>query len=103
MNTPAGIGTGGSAGAPLRFHLAQNYPNPFNPATNIEFTLPSASAVRLRVYNILGQEVATLVNGTLAAGTHTVRFDASKLPGGIYVCRLIAGIHVSTVKMVSLK
>jgi hypothetical protein len=103
LNTPAGIGTAGSAEAPLRFHLAQNYPNPFNPATSIEFTLPSASVVRLRVYNILGQEVATLVNGIIAAGTHTARFDASTLPGGIYVCRLIAGSHVSTVKMVSVK
>jgi hypothetical protein len=88
---------------PGRFALGQNYPNPFNPATNVEFSLPSTTTVQLKVYNLLGQEVATLVNGTLGAGTHTARFDASHLSSGIYLYRLVAGSFVSTMKMVLLK
>ena len=101
-NTPAGVG-GGSAGTPHRFHLNQNYPNPFNPSTEIEFDLPVTSHVELRVYNILGVEVAVPVNGTVAAGTHRVSFDGSRLPSGVYIYRLLAGIEVSTLRMVLLK
>ncbi len=88
---------------PDRFALAQNYPNPFNPSTNVQFNLPSAATVQLRVYNMLGQEVATLVNGTVTAGVHTVKFDGSRLSSGIYIYRLTAGSYVSTMKMVLLK
>ena len=70
------------------FGLAQNYPNPFNPSTNIQFTIPSASTVSLVVYDILGREVAELVNETLEAGYHTKRFDGSALASGIYVYKL---------------
>jgi hypothetical protein len=90
-------------GLPARYSLEQNYPNPFNPATNVEFNLPATSQVQLRVYNMLGQEVATLVNGTVAAGRHTVSFDGSHLASGIYLYRLAAGSYVSTLKMVILK
>jgi hypothetical protein len=92
-----------SSAAPQTFALSQNYPNPFNPSTKIDFTIPSNSLVQLKVYNLLGQEVATLVNGTLTSGTHTVTFDASKLSSGIYMYKITAGSFVSTRKMVLLK
>jgi hypothetical protein len=88
---------------PGRFALAQNYPNPFNPATKIEFTLPKTSPVQLRVYNMLGQEVATLVNETVSAGSHIVSFDGAHLASGIYIYRIVAGSFASTMKMVLLK
>jgi hypothetical protein len=88
---------------PDRYSLEQNYPNPFNPTTNVEFNLPATTSVQLRVYNMLGQEVATLVNGTVVAGHHAVSFDGSHLASGIYVYRLVAGSYVSTLKMVLLK
>jgi hypothetical protein len=75
---------------PEAYSLDQNYPNPFNPSTTITYTLPQASLVKLRLYNILGQEVATLVNGRQNAGRHTTRLDASSLPTGVYFYRLQA-------------
>jgi len=92
-----------SGAAPQTFALSQNYPNPFNPATKIDFTIPSASQVQLKVYNVLGQEVASLVNETLTPGSHTVTFDASRLASGIYMYKITAGSFVSTRKMVLLK
>ncbi len=88
---------------PQGYSLAQNYPNPFNPTTAIQFTIPKATRVTLRVYNILGQEVATLVNGTLTAGVHSVDFDASRLASGVYLYNITAGDFSSTRKMVLLK
>ena len=76
------------AEAPTRFTLAQNYPNPFNPTTHIRFTLPQVMHVRLEVFDALGRRVSTLVDGLRTGGTHTVRFDASGLPGGLYLYRL---------------
>ena len=63
-------------GTPAEYNLAQNYPNPFNPSTTINFSLPEASHVRLAVYNALGQEVSTLINGFMEAGIHKVNFNA---------------------------
>ncbi|HTY58293.1 MAG TPA: T9SS type A sorting domain-containing protein, partial [Bacteroidota bacterium] len=85
------------------FALEQNYPNPFNPSTTIEFSIPLTAQVQLRVYNILGQEVATLVNETLKVGRHSVTFDASRLATGIYMYKITAGNFVSTKKMLLLK
>ncbi len=76
---------------PTEFNLSQNYPNPFNPATTINYQLPSNGFVTLRVYDILGREVATLVNANQNAGVHTVAFDANSLPSGVYFYRITAG------------
>jgi hypothetical protein len=88
---------------PTEFALEQNYPNPFNPTTNIEFALPKQAKVTLKVYNLLGQEVATLVNQTLGAGHHVTTFDAGKLASGTYIYRLSADNVVKTSKMMLVK
>jgi hypothetical protein len=68
----------------------QNYPNPFNPTTTIRFQLSDASVISVRMFDILGREVVTLVNEARAAGSYTVRWDATGVPSGIYCCRLTA-------------
>jgi hypothetical protein len=93
--------------APAAFALSQNYPNPFNPSTVISYQLAVNSQVTLKVYNMLGQEVATLVNGPQEAGVYTVSFNTSKgtlgLSSGVYVYRLQAGSFISTKKLVLMK
>jgi hypothetical protein len=76
---------------PVNYQLAQNYPNPFNPSTSISFTLPVSAFVSLKIYNILGNEVTTLVNQLVQAGKHEVKFDATGLPSGVYLYTLRAG------------
>lgn len=88
---------------PLEFRLRQNYPNPFNPTTMISYDIPEFSNVRLEVYNIQGQRVATLVNEAQNAGTYTVSFNASNLSSGIYLYRLQSGEFVSVQKMILVK
>lgn len=88
---------------PTEFSLSQNYPNPFNPTTSIKFGLPKESNVTLRVFNILGEEVATLVNKVMPAGFHTVNFDASKLSSGLYIYRIEADNFVQVKKMMLMK
>ncbi len=88
---------------PTEFALSQNYPNPFNPTTEIEFAVPRASKVRLEVFNILGQSVATLFDGQAPAGVHRVTFDASSNPSGIYFYRLAYNGGSVTKKMVFVK
>ncbi len=85
------------------FALSQNYPNPFNPSTEIAFTLPSSSLVKLSVYNLLGQEVATLLNEVKVAGIHKATFDASLLSSGVYIYRIQAGEFVQTKRMMLIK
>ncbi len=90
-------------GLPRSFALTQNYPNPFNPTTAISYQLSAVSFVTLKVYDILGREVATLVNERQNPGSYTVKFDGSKMPSGVYFYRLNAGIHSATMKMMSIK
>ena len=85
------------------YSLEQNYPNPFNPATKIEYKIQEAGLVLLRVYNVLGKEVATLVNEEKAIGNHNVTFDAGNLPSGIYFYTIKAGKFTNTKKMILLK
>jgi len=95
---------GNTEGTPQNYILLQNYPNPFNPNTNIEFEIKKDSKVKLTVYNLLGQEVAELVNGDINAGTHKVEFNGANLASGIYVYRLEAdNKFTETRKMVLMK
>ena len=109
--------TGGNTGTGINdqninyvdnFSLFQNYPNPFNPTTKIKFTIPAvgiqrAVSVRIRVYDVLGNEIATLVNEEKPAGEYEVELDATGLPSGIYFYQLRAGEYVETKKMVLIK
>ncbi|HEY3293879.1 MAG TPA: choice-of-anchor J domain-containing protein [bacterium] len=88
---------------PQSFVFDGNYPNPFNSQTEFRFSLPGTSPVQLTLYNLVGQEVARLVNGTLSAGTHTVAFNASGLTSGVYFARLSASGVTATHKMMLLK
>jgi len=85
------------------FALSQNYPNPFNPTTKISFSVPKDGNVSLKVYNMLGQEVATLVNKDLSAGTYTANFDASKLSSGAYIYELKSNSQSISKKMLLMK
>ncbi|MDR9446545.1 MAG: carbohydrate binding domain-containing protein [Balneolaceae bacterium] len=88
---------------PSDYVLNQNYPNPFNPSTTIEFAMPQANFVTLEVYNMVGQKIATLVQGTRQAGVHTVTFDASTLSSGTYLYRMQAGDQMLLQKMTLIK
>ena len=88
---------------PAVFRLGQNYPNPFNPTTVIPYQIPSAQHVTLRVFDVLGREVATLVDGRLDAGPHTAHFDGGNLASGVYLYRLSAGGYTATRRFIITK
>jgi len=88
---------------PNSLSLSQNYPNPFNPSTKISFELPENGFVTLKVYNVSGVEVATLVGRQMETGRHDVSFDATQLSSGVYFYRLQFGTQIITRKMVVMK
>jgi Secretion system C-terminal sorting domain len=92
-----------NATPPVTFELSQNYPNPFNPTTKIEYSVPQDGFISLKVYNVLGQEVATLFSGMQRPGNYTALFDASRLASGVYFYRLQAGNIQVTKKLVVMK
>ena len=90
-------------GSPTKFELNQNYPNPFNPSTTISFSLPQSGNVKLTVYNLLGEQVAELVNGFREAGVHTINFNAENFNSGIFIYKLEANGVVQSKKMTLIK
>ncbi|MDP4192654.1 MAG: T9SS type A sorting domain-containing protein, partial [Bacteroidota bacterium] len=89
--------------SPKDYELAQNYPNPFNPSTSIKYSIPQNSMVSLKVYDILGKEVASLVNEQKSAGSYEVNFNANSLAAGMYIYELKAGNYSQTKKMMLIK
>jgi hypothetical protein len=90
-------------GLPTSFNLSQNYPNPFNPETTIKYDLPVNCMVKLKIYDVLGREVAELVNGFVSAGYHEVNFTSNGLTSGVYFYRIEAGNYINTKKFILLK
>jgi hypothetical protein len=90
-------------GVPARFALEQNYPNPFNPSTTIEFSVAENAFVSLKVYNLVGQELSTLVSQQFAPGTYSARWDALAYPSGVYLYRLQTGAFTETRRLVLLR
>ncbi len=88
---------------PFDYNLAQNHPNPFNPSTSINFALPEASNTSLIIYDLLGKEVARLVDGEMSAGYHTATWNASNVSSGVYFYRLSTGKFTQTRKMLLMK
>ncbi len=86
-----------------KFELSQNYPNPFNPTTIINYSVPTSSLVTIKVYDVLGREIAKLVNEQKTAGTYSVQFNGSALSSGVYFYRMQAGDFVQTKKLLLMK
>ena len=101
-NTTTGVASSDSKGSLTTsgFSLSQNYPNPFNPTTTVHFQVFQKSYIDLNVYNLLGEEVSTLVQEERPAGVYDVKFDPSGLTSGIYFCRLKVGLSSMTRKMI---
>jgi hypothetical protein len=100
--TPTGVKDLDSE-TPLNWKLLQNYPNPFNPTTVISYQIPEISQVSIKIYDLLGREVATLVNEEQSAGWKEVRWNATHFANGIYLVRMQAGSFVDTKKMLFMK
>jgi hypothetical protein len=102
-NGPAPTGVEATEAVPAEFVLRQNFPNPFNPSTTIRFAVPERAHVRVQVFNVMGEAVATLHDGAMEAGEKEVRFDATGLSSGVYLCRMTAGEFVQTRSLMLLK
>ncbi|MBN2010848.1 T9SS type A sorting domain-containing protein [candidate division KSB1 bacterium] len=100
---PTAVEARNNGSIPDAFQLTQNYPNPFNPVTHIEFQLPVSAKVQLKVYNMLGREVASLIDKDMTAGYYKMTFDASDLASGVYFYRLMTDSYVATYKMILMK
>ena len=92
-----------SGSIPEKYTLAQNYPNPFNPVTSISYSVPASGPVSLKVYDLLGEVVSTVVEGEHKAGFHTAQFDGSPLSSGVYFYRLSSKDHTITKKLILMK
>ncbi|MBI5021983.1 MAG: T9SS type A sorting domain-containing protein [Ignavibacteriales bacterium] len=106
IQSPCGGFVGVNAGVTdesRRFGLSQNYPNPFNPLTVIRYQLPISGWVTMKVYDVIGRDVVTLVNEFKKIGSYEVKYDGTKLPAGVYFYRLISGNYSKTKKLVLLK
>ncbi len=88
---------------PSNYSLLQNYPNPFNPTTTIKYSIPNENIVTLKVYDVMGREVKTLVNSKEQAGLHQINFDAGNLASGVYYYRITAGNFTSVKKLILMK
>jgi|GEM_PF-5062050 len=99
----SGIGDNDLKNVPIQFKLYQNYPNPFNPSTTIRYSIPTTGFVTLKVFNVLGREVAELVKSEQRAGTYEVSFKAKHLPSGVYLYHLQSGNYTTEKKMILLK
>jgi hypothetical protein len=102
MSNPTGI-EDNTIDIPANFVLMQNYPNPFNPSTIIQYAIPTASNVKIEIFNITGESVAALVDGFRSEGFYEVNFNATALPSGMYLYRISAGVFVQTKKMILMK
>jgi hypothetical protein len=91
------------SGLPKEFNLSQNYPNPFNPSTKIEYSIPQESVVELKVYDVLGNKVADLVNKVQSAGNYRADFSGENLASGLYIARIKAGNFTQSIKMSLMK
>ncbi len=97
-----GIGNIGN-GIPAEYSLSQNYPNPFNPVTTINYSIPKSGFVSLKVFDLLGKEVATLVNGNAPAGNYSVEFHSGNLASGLYFYKMNSGNFSETKKLIITK
>jgi hypothetical protein len=88
---------------PSTFHLNQNYPNPFNPSTEISFSVPKKGSVKIVIYDVLGNEIKTVLNDDREPGKYSITVDASALSSGVYFYRMISGDFTETRKMVLIK
>ena len=103
QSSTTGINEDGINLTPKMFSLSQNYPNPFNPSTSISFSLSSRAFVSLKVFDLLGREVATFACGEMLAGSYSRIWNANNMPSGIYFCRLQAGSFTETKKLLLLR
>jgi plastocyanin len=98
-----GVGHGANKALPAAFRLHQNFPNPFNPTTNISFDVPYTAFVSLKIYNLIGEEVADIAKENMAAGSYSRIWDATSMPSGVYFYRLSAGQFTDTKKLILIK
>jgi len=103
LNNPLTNTVNNNTAIPTSYSLSQNYPNPFNPTTNVQFSIIKVQFVTLKVFDMLGKEVATLVNETLEPGTYETTFDGSQFPSGVYFAKLEAGTYNNIIKMLMIK
>jgi hypothetical protein len=103
LRSPFLVGTKECAAAPAEFRLGQNYPNPFNPSTTIRFSLPSAGHATLKIYDLIGREIETIVNDLMDSGEHSVTWAPTGLSTGVYFYKLKINDHIGTMKLILLR